>query len=79
MTYEAGVRRVAPDATPLPDSDPVLVELLRTEIEASGPITFARFMTVALTEPGPGYYAPSTDRPPPGSPRGRSGRPRRSS
>jgi SAM-dependent MidA family methyltransferase len=65
VTYEAGVRRVAPDATPLPDSDPFLVDLLRTEIDASGPITFARFMTVALTEPGHGYYATSTDRPTP--------------
>ncbi len=63
MTFEAGVRRVAPESRPLPDSDPVLVDLLRGEVEATGPITFARFMEVALTEPGHGYYVTSTDRP----------------
>jgi SAM-dependent MidA family methyltransferase len=31
--------------------------LLRTDIDASGPITFARFMQRALYEPGLGYYA----------------------
>ncbi|MFI5225504.1 MAG: class I SAM-dependent methyltransferase [Candidatus Limnocylindrales bacterium] len=63
MTFEAGVRRVAPDTRPLPDSDPVLVDLLREELSATGPITFARYMEVALTEPGHGYYVTSTDRP----------------
>lgn len=63
MTFEAGVRRVAPESRPLPDSDPVLVDLIRGEVEATGPITFARFMEVALTEPGHGYYVTSTDRP----------------
>jgi len=37
--------------------EPALVDLLRAEIDASGPITFARFMQRALYEPGLGYYA----------------------
>jgi SAM-dependent MidA family methyltransferase len=63
MTFEAGVRREPPDERPLPESDPVLVDRLRTELSTGGPITFARFMAVALTEPGHGYYATATDRP----------------
>jgi SAM-dependent MidA family methyltransferase len=47
----------------LPDSDPVLVERLRSEISATGPITFARFMTVALGDPDHGYYATTDERP----------------
>ena len=42
---------------------PELVELIRAEIEAEGPISFARFMQRALYEPGLGYYATSPDRP----------------
>ena len=63
MTFEAGVRRDPPDERPLPESDPVLVDKLRAEIAAGGPVTFARFMEVALTEPGYGYYATAADRP----------------
>jgi SAM-dependent MidA family methyltransferase len=37
--------------------------LLRAEIEANGPITFARFMERALYEPGLGYYAVTHERP----------------
>jgi len=62
VTYEAGVRRDPSDRRPLPESDPVLVEQLRAEIATGGPLTFARFMEVALTEPGHGYYAIATDR-----------------
>src|SRR6266545_6696624 len=47
----------------LPASDPVLVERLRAEIAATGPITFARFMSVALADPEHGYYATSDERP----------------
>jgi len=36
--------------------DPELVARIRAEIEASGPITVARFMERALYEPGLGYY-----------------------
>ena len=63
MTFEAGIRRTAPDDRPLPPSDPVLVERLRARIEAHGPITFAEFMATALTDPDHGYYTTSDDRP----------------
>ena len=43
--------------------EPELVELIRSEIADSGPITFARFMQRALYEPGLGYYATSAARP----------------
>ncbi len=43
--------------------EPALVELIRGEIERSGPVTFARFMERSLYEPGLGYYATSADRP----------------
>ena len=39
-----------------------LVELIRAEIDARGPITFARFMERALYEPGLGYYATNSAR-----------------
>ena len=42
--------------------EPRLIELIRAEIEASGPITFARFMERALYEPGLGYYVTRLDR-----------------
>jgi SAM-dependent MidA family methyltransferase len=45
-------------------SEPALVERLRAEIAATGPVTFARFMERALYEPGLGYYRRS--RPGPG-------------
>ena len=57
---------VRSELAPPPSDDPGeprLIELIRAEIEASGPITFARFMERALYEPGLGYYATSTDRP----------------
>jgi SAM-dependent MidA family methyltransferase len=65
---EVGLRRVPeldPDA-PLPASDPRLVARLAEEIDADGPMTFARFMEIALYDPDAGYYttsgeAPSTD------------------
>jgi SAM-dependent MidA family methyltransferase len=46
-------------------SEPALVEAIGDEILAApaGRITFARFMERALTEPGLGYYATTTDRP----------------
>lgn len=48
---------------PLPASDPILVERLRAEVAADGPITFARFMSVAQADPERGYYATSDERP----------------
>lgn len=57
--FEVGLRRVPglePDA-PLPDSDPRLVARIRNEIATRGPMTFARFMDLALYDPEAGYYA----------------------
>lgn len=60
MTDEpiVGLRR-ADDLIPRPEpgDDPTLVALIREEIEASGPMTFARFMELALYQPDHGYYA----------------------
>ena len=63
MDIRPELRRSPPDTSPLPPSDPVLVERLRAEIVAEGPITFARFMAVALADPEHGYYATADDRP----------------
>lgn len=57
-----GIRRVPPPG-PLPESEPRLVARLRAEIEADGPITFARFMAVVLHDPELGYYAAAGPRP----------------
>ena len=56
---EVGVRRVPglDLAAPLPDSDPRLVTRIRAEIRDHGPMTFARFMQLALYDPEAGYYA----------------------
>lgn len=43
--------------------DPRLVEQIRSEIEAGGPVTFARYMERAVYEPGLGYYATSAAHP----------------
>ena len=63
MTFEPGIRRTPPDDRPLPDSDPALVAHLRAEIATGGPLTFARFMELVLTDPEHGYYATADDRP----------------
>jgi SAM-dependent MidA family methyltransferase len=42
--------------------EPRLVEVIKAEIERDGPITFARFMELALYQPGLGYYATSDQR-----------------
>src|SRR4030095_6904464 len=36
--------------------DPELIEIIRAEIGANGPISFARFMELALYHPEHGYY-----------------------
>jgi SAM-dependent MidA family methyltransferase len=53
------------ELAPGPDagSDPELVDALRAEIERTGPVTFARFMEIALYDPDHGYYATSDARP----------------
>lgn len=56
--FEVGIRRVEEldPSAPLPDSDPALVEVIRAEIAATGPMTCARFMELALYDPRLGYY-----------------------
>jgi SAM-dependent MidA family methyltransferase len=44
------------------ESDPALVDRLRQDIRAEGPIPFARFMATVLYDPTHGYYARSDDR-----------------
>jgi SAM-dependent MidA family methyltransferase len=57
-TFEVGVRR-APEldpGAPLPESDPNLVARMTAEIRRDGPMTFARFMELALYDADAGYY-----------------------
>ncbi|MBA2718632.1 MAG: SAM-dependent methyltransferase [Chloroflexi bacterium] len=44
-------------------SDPVLLATIRAEIERSGPLTFDRFMEIALYDPARGYYRGAATRP----------------
>jgi SAM-dependent MidA family methyltransferase len=44
-------------------SDPVLLEAVRREIGRDGAMTFARFMEIALYDPGRGYYRGAAPRP----------------
>jgi SAM-dependent MidA family methyltransferase len=44
-------------------SDPVLEGAIRSEIAAAGPMTFARFMEIALYDPERGYYRGAVARP----------------
>ena len=63
--------RPSPDLPPRPatieerwgESRAPLVERIRDEILGDGPITFARFMELALYDPTDGYYATSGRRP----------------
>ena len=60
---EAGLRR-ATGPEPLPtDGEPRLVARIHEEIDRAGPMTFARFMELALYEPGLGYYRVAAKRP----------------
>ena len=60
-TIEVGLRRVPEldPRAPLPESDPYLEAKIAAEIRAAGPMTFARFMELALYDPEAGYYARS--------------------
>ena len=44
-------------------SDPILLTAIRDEIAATGPMTFARFMEIALYDPARGYYRGTVARP----------------
>lgn len=63
MDLSPGIRR-----EPAPDLDAVgqddeLVARIRAEIRDAGPMTFARFMELALYDPAGGYYRGATARP----------------
>jgi len=62
---DIGFERVTVPATDpaTVESDPDLVARLAAEIERGGPMTFARFMEVALYDPDGGYYTSATARP----------------
>ena len=62
-SFEVGVRRVPGFdlAAPLPDSDPGLVDRVAAEIRSRGPMTFARFMELALYDPEAGYYTAESE------------------
>jgi SAM-dependent MidA family methyltransferase len=58
-----GLRREAPPDLDAVGQDDELVARLRAEIAQSGPITFARFMELALYDPTGGYYRAAEARP----------------
>ena len=67
MDLSAGLRREPPiDLEEVGEND-ALAARIRAEIEATGPMTFARFMELALYDPDGGYYRGAEPRP------GRSG------
>jgi len=61
--FEVGLRRVPglDLAAPLPESDSRLVARITAEIRDEGPMTFARFMELALYDPEAGYYTAESD------------------
>jgi SAM-dependent MidA family methyltransferase len=62
MTMD-GLRRVPAADLDAVESDPVLEAIIRDEIAATGPLTFARFMELALYHPEHGYYRGAVARP----------------
>ena len=58
-----GLRRIPAADLDAVESDPDLEALIRGEIEAHGPMTFARFMELALYHPEHGYYRSADARP----------------
>ena len=63
MEMTPGFRWQAPPDLDNAGQDDALVARIRDEIEARGPITFARFMTLALYDAEGGYYRSDTPRP----------------
>jgi SAM-dependent MidA family methyltransferase len=53
---------VTSEADALPAANPAIALRLRNEIQLRGPITFARFMEIALYDPEAGYYTGSEPR-----------------
>jgi SAM-dependent MidA family methyltransferase len=58
-----GFRRVPAADIEAVESDPELVARIRAEIDRDGPMTFARFMELALYDPTSGYYRGGAARP----------------
>ena len=58
-----GFRRVPATDIDAVESDPELVARIRDEIERDGPMTFARFMELALYDATGGYYRAAAARP----------------
>lgn len=63
MELSPGLRREAPPDLESIGQDDALVARIRAEIASSGPITFARFMELALYDPTGGYYRSEAARP----------------
>lgn len=57
------LRRLPPPDLGAVESDPDLVARIRAEVERDGPMTFARFMELALYDPAAGYYRAGEARP----------------
>jgi SAM-dependent MidA family methyltransferase len=72
-SLEIGLRHVPEldPRAPLPESDPVLLDRIRSEIRERGPMPFARFMELALYHAEHGYYGGAGDPAGPGSGPGR--------
>jgi SAM-dependent MidA family methyltransferase len=62
MTMD-GLRRISAADLDLIDGDAELEASIRDEIAATGPMTFARFMELALYDPERGYYRGAAARP----------------
>jgi len=58
-----GLRRIPPPDLEAVGQDEHLAQRIRDEIERDGPITFARFMNLALYDPAGGYYRSGEARP----------------
>lgn len=63
MDVTPGIRRDPPPDLDAVGEDEELVARIRTEIDRDGPITFARFMDLALYDPVGGYYRSAAARP----------------
>jgi len=63
MDVTPGLRRIPPPDLEAVGEETDLVERIRAEIAAHGPMTFARFMELALYDPTAGYYRGSEARP----------------
>ena len=63
MDVTPGIRHEPPPDLDAVGEDEALVARIRAEIERDGPMTFARFMDLALYDPDGGYYRAAAARP----------------